>query len=851
MNMHHHTPDIDRSLHFQDKPELPGNIEAECAVLGAILINNDAYHLAGSAGLQASDFSEEIHSTIYAACGKVIEAKRTANPVTVRTHLPDIMIGDMTTAQYLARLATEAVTIVNAPDYAAAIIAERARSEVIASGQMLMSAGQVRDEGTFLDEIEAISGRLEAARLRLSGSSVLGTTFAECASASLQATMDAMSGKKVVGIDYHLPALYQMIGPLIGGTLIIVGGLTKHGKGQPLDAPVLTPFGFRPMGSLKVGSKVTAPDGSVTHVVAIYPLGERQIYEVEFHDGTKAEVTDDHLWLCHRSKSIVKRNGVGRVGPASAQKYTTLQIMDLIEKTPSRSFHIPVTAPVPFNRAGNSTQPIPPYLMGVLLGDGCLRGATPIFSGNDREIAGRVEAATGRKLVIRNTPGCGDTVTYSVTGCPDYVAYLRRCKLMGTLSNQKFIPKQYLHASVEKRLELARGLMDTDGWAGKSEKDAAAGFTTVSERLANDAAWLFRSLGAVVNITSRIPKFTHKGIQKEGQKAFVLRIKHPDAASLFTLERKKAKCAAPRSMNRTIVSIKPTRKAQAQCIRVAHPSSLYITNDFIVTHNSSLGQQILRGAADQGHPGFFYSGEMSATEILKREKARDTGIDTQDQTQGKVSGADLERLTMASSVISRLPIVIQDKRRTLDALCREIKAFRKRCRNVMPVIVVDSILLLDRAKSEARMSDVEFASLVTDRLKALSRDIDAPVIALGQLKKNTIERDRRHSVAKNIDYYRGEVARRPRASDLYGSVEKDADHVVIVFNQEVVLNDLEPSETSPERIAWEEAVREVQGKAEIQVALSRSAKWPNRRTVNWDGKRHHFSFPSDAQRGLF
>lgn len=168
----------------------------------------------------------------------------------------------------------------------------------------------------------------------------------------------------------------------------------------------------------------------------------------------------------------------------------------------------------------------------------------------------------------------------------------------------------------------------------------------------------------------------------------------------------------------------------------------------------------------------------------------------------------------------------------------------------MPLVIIDSILLLDKDRSQWRLSEHEFGALVSDKMKALARDLGIPVLLLGQLKKNTIERPR--GVQKvTAETFRQAVSRRPRASDLYGSVEKDADHVVIVFNAEVVLRDLEPSEGSDDHTIWEEVLKEYEGKAEILLSLSRSAEWPSRRTVMWDGPRQHFSFPSDAQRGLF
>ncbi len=95
----------------------PHNIEAEQALLGAILVNNDAYYRV-SDFLRAEHFLEPLHKQIYEVATDMIRAAKRANPVTIKTFLPaDEKVGDMTVAQYLARLAAEAITIINAEDY--------------------------------------------------------------------------------------------------------------------------------------------------------------------------------------------------------------------------------------------------------------------------------------------------------------------------------------------------------------------------------------------------------------------------------------------------------------------------------------------------------------------------------------------------------------------------------------------------------------------------------------------------------------------------------------------------------------------------------------------------------------
>src|SRR5690554_1598549 len=109
--------DVIRKLNPAEKPlyrEAPNNIEAEQALLGAILVNNDAFYRV-SDFLKAGHFYEPLHRKIFEVAAELIRMGKMANPVTLKTFLPaDEKVGDMTVAQYLARLAAEAVNVINA-----------------------------------------------------------------------------------------------------------------------------------------------------------------------------------------------------------------------------------------------------------------------------------------------------------------------------------------------------------------------------------------------------------------------------------------------------------------------------------------------------------------------------------------------------------------------------------------------------------------------------------------------------------------------------------------------------------------------------------------------------------------
>jgi replicative DNA helicase len=119
--------------------EAPGNIEAEQALLGAILVNNDAYYRV-SDFLKPVHFHEALHRKIFEVAGDIIRMGKTAHPVTVKTFLQaDDKVGDLTVAQYLARLASDAVSIINAEDYGRAIYDLALRRSLITIGEDMVN----------------------------------------------------------------------------------------------------------------------------------------------------------------------------------------------------------------------------------------------------------------------------------------------------------------------------------------------------------------------------------------------------------------------------------------------------------------------------------------------------------------------------------------------------------------------------------------------------------------------------------------------------------------------------------------------------------------------------------------
>lgn len=376
---------------------------------------------------------------------------------------------------------------------------------------------------------------------------------------------------------------------------ILYGGARGGGKAQSLSSPVLTPFGYRPMGSLKVGDMVSNPDGGVSTIIGVFPQGPMQLYKITFNDGTSTRATGDHLWLVRNAGGKTKSQKQYIHNDEDCRKWrvaTTKQLIEQIGKGPNGHASnlplIPLTKPIRFCLTNRYPAGIDPYLLGLILGDGCISGERIYISSKDIEIQKAVEDFGFRFIPSSDKDN----------RCPEYSAVggafqklradLIKLKLMGTKSATKFIPKQYLYASIESRKELLSGLLDTDGYVESSGK---LYYTTVSKQLAEDVRFLVESLGGWCSITTKTGAYKKNGETIQCVQAFTLYIQIPDRAELFRIKRKQNRAKkyqynGGHELFRKIVSIEEDGIEEAQCISVDHPNSLYLTDNFIVTHNT-------------------------------------------------------------------------------------------------------------------------------------------------------------------------------------------------------------------------------------------------------------------------
>jgi replicative DNA helicase len=751
----------------------PHNLDAERAVLGAMLLEGRDGLPRVIEILRPSDFYTEAHRAMFDTMLRLFDRGEPVDLITLseemrRTDQLEFVGGPAA----LALLVEQASIAAHLMSYASIVRDMAVLRELIqTSTQIITQAFDAKEEvQTVVDDAERRIFSLAERRLEGSAlpvSRILKDTFEH---------IERLYERKehVTGVATGFEKLDLETSGFQPSDFIIIAARPSMGKAQPLDARVKTPTGWARMGDLSVGDPVASVDGVLPSVVTgVFPQGERQVYRVTFRDGRSAECTEDHLWRVHnRAWSSPRVLATGRLQSMLTQKrYQGRLWID----TPSGEW------------GAEQRLPVDPWVLGVLIGEGNLTNITPRVSMRDDEILDRLRTRLAPHLELRPAGGVDWRLAQVGGACRKgrqgahenpLTRSLREVGLWGLHSPEKFIPPVYLDAPREDRMELLRGLMDTDGWV---EKVGTVQYVTTSERLAADVTKLVRSVGGQCRMTSRMPAYSYRGEQRAGRRAFLCSITHTDLKSFFSLERKRARViGAPTRRRLTVTSIEAVRRAPTQCITVSHPSQLYITDDHVVTHNTAFALNIAQYVGVHlRQKVLVMSLEMSAQQLVQRMLCSEAKVDSQAVRTGYLTSADWHRLTAAAGRLAEAPVFIDDSP-GLTVLEARAKARRLKAEHGLDLVIIDYLQLMrGRSGQENRQQEI---SEISRSLKALAKELHVPVVALSQLSRAVEARSHR-------DF-------RPQLSDLResGALEQDADLILFIYRQKVYKDDVAPDE---------------------------------------------------------
>jgi len=423
-------------------------------------------------------------------------------------------------------------------------------------------------------------------------------------------TTRQMKRKKALGSEYLLDIepltdnQKKLFDAYAEGKHLVAYGCAGTGKAQPLYSKILTPSGWTTMGEIKIGDYVLTPDGKKSKVCGIFPQGKKHIYEITFHDGSKTRCCLEHLW------EINAPDGWNRRKVGSKKIVNTQYIIDFLRekeiRKSSTNISIDLIEPI---KTENINLPLNPYLLGCLIGDGSLTTPTPKFTTKDNSILEQLSNVLDENIVIKSCKG--ENYDYNFIDSlsrknkfNSLTKTLRDLGLYGKKSYEKIIPSIYFNSGTDQKLDLIRGLMDTDGTV--DHKNGTVSFSTTSEILAKQVQDIIWSLGGICKITSKIPTYTYDGVKKTGKKSYNVWITVRNPKELFTLQRKKDLCRKTYEKlqyRRKIKNVSYINEDEAQCIMIEDKNHLYITDDYIITHNTFITlYNALREVLDERTP---------------------------------------------------------------------------------------------------------------------------------------------------------------------------------------------------------------------------------------------------------
>lgn len=359
---------------------------------------------------------------------------------------------------------------------------------------------------------------------------------------------------------------------------------------------------YKSNGDLEVGDYVFNREGKPVKITGVYPQGELDVYEVELTDGRKLLCNGEHIW------TYKSRFGNGSKAWKNA---TTEELMQKYQNkyyNEGRSAHT-VKFVIPMNQAVQWSEidyEVHPYVIGSMIGNGCLTLQALTFSSNDKAVVKRIAALIG---------ACGyrkDNASYSWYFYDKPYRKNRRnsriqtadifksvSELINKHSNERYIPDIYKRGSIEQRWELIKGLFDTDGTISRSNNRFNISYSTMSERLAYDIQEVLYSLGISSTVSC------HERNNKNDEYDVHVKIGNQDKEKFFYIERKRAiaRKAAKSDANKTrvkkfgdVIGIRDIRKLdykeEMTCIMVDDSEHLYQAGDFVVTHNTELTKQL-------------------------------------------------------------------------------------------------------------------------------------------------------------------------------------------------------------------------------------------------------------------
>jgi replicative DNA helicase len=737
--------------------QVPADIEAENAIIGACLMDKEAIQKVCDV-LNPDDFYDRKNQEAYNA---MLSLEDKACPIDIITVNNSLKRKKIDIVGHLTDCMGTSLGVSGLKQYAKIVKEKRVLRELLATSNELIENVKSGD-GDADDMLDMVEQRILSISKKNGKKSYY--SVGELTDNAVEKFNMLVNGKIEAGIPTGFKTVDEIISGIHKSDLIIIGARTSVGKALTNNTLVAVSDGWKKMGELTLEDMVIGSDGRPHKILGIFPQGRREVYRVGFDDGTFVDCDKNHIWTTqdrkerkyHKPESNKTTNEIVKSGIFVGSGGNIKS--DGVRKNHSIRFVEPI-------QYSKKEIKIDPYTLGVYLGDGSAKGNVMI-SNPEEDIV--------RKLVLN-----GDTIK-KVTDNDWRINGGNLKKEIVELgldvnSYYKFIPKEYLYNSVDRRIELLKGLLDTDGSVVINNRDGyhtsnRLEYSTTSSRLRDDIIELVRGLGGRACYTERMGKYKKDGVYTETRINYRVWITINDFIPVNSEKHLSRYTSNRNFFTKFINKIEKTGKREEMtCIMIDSPDHLYLVQGHNLTHNSSLAMSLANNVASQGHAVAFFSLEMSKEQLTDRLYSMRTGIGLKELTTGKFRTKELKDEAIAkvaeqTEMMDNLPLEIDDTANQtvfeIKRKCRRIKAERKN----LSLVVIDYLQLLKSKKDYGNTN--EQVSDISRSLKALAKELDVTVVALSQLSRNIEQRD----------------DPTPKLSDLRdsGAIEADADIVIVI-----------------------------------------------------------------------
>ena len=555
----------------------------------------------------------------------------------------------------------------------------------------------------------------------------------------------------LIGNSFQSPYLNGIFRGMYG--FLIRGAKSGGGKAQPIDTIIPTPNGNKRLGDIKVGDYVYDRMGNPTKVLGTYPQGMLDCYTVTLSDGRQTQCNDEHLWSFY---NVYSHNKDYR------QKLVTKTLKEISNL--SNTVYIPTNCGIEMDKISYD---IDPYVIGAFLGDGCCREKTLTLSSKDETLVANVAYllnATYKKNSEKNYNWQFINPEYGATNnARSDCKFIQTTHLFNKYQNElccysyeKRIPTEYKYGSIEQRFSLIQGMMDTDGNISVDNNRYNMSYSTTSLELANDFMDVLRSLGYNCSI--------RKDLRENRRTCYDVNILVPNEEKykFFRLDRKlqianDAKIfTKKRHYDR--IGIKNIKKENYQkemmCIYVDNEEHLYLTNDYIVTHNTVLSV----GDLCKTTAKMYYDYEVGDFVVNKSRKGNalliNTELDLRDELDpmiiawisgvprnhiidAKYEEGEEDRVDRAYEILIDSGLyIVDDPEFTTKSLITTIKdyALNKGVKTICFDYIQNNGFVAKELSSETKVPQREDMALLalTDRLKQVQRECGVSLISAVQ-----------------------------------------------------------------------------------------------------------------------